>query len=115
MIAEEIIIRPITTEKSSNLQSRDGKYTFEVHKKATKIDVKNAVEKLFGVKVIDVKTMNVKGGLRRRGYKLVKEPTWKKSIVTIETNPEAFTYTTKGGKETKVEVSYKTSIEEFGI
>ena len=67
MVAEEIIIRPIITEKSAAAQA-EGKYTFEVHKKATKIDIKNAVEKLFEVKVADVKIVNVKGKPKRQGY-----------------------------------------------
>ena len=60
MVAEDIILRPIITEKSSFAMS-EGKYTFEVSKKATKVDVRNAVEKLFNVKVLKVNTMTVKG------------------------------------------------------
>jgi len=64
MKAEDIIIAPIVTEKSSsNLQ--DGKYTFEVNKKATKIEIANAVEKLFEVKVLKVNTISVKGKQKR--------------------------------------------------
>ena len=82
MVAEEIIIRPIITEKSAAAQA-EGKYTFEVHKKATKIDIKNAVEKLFEVKVADVKTVNVKGKPKRQGYHVGKTSDWKKAIVTL--------------------------------
>ena len=84
MVAEEIIIRPIITEKSAAAQA-EGKYTFEVHKKATKIDIKNAVEKLFEVKVADVKTVNVKGKPKRQGVHQGKTSDWKKAIVTIVT------------------------------
>ena len=65
MVAEEIIIKPIVTEKSS-ADLQDGKYTFRVAKKATKIEIKRAVEKLFGVKVLKVNTMTVKGKEKRK-------------------------------------------------
>ena len=119
MIAEEIIIRPIITENSLYAKN-EGKYTFEVSKKATKIDIKYAVEKLFDVKVVDVKTMNVKGKLRRRGVHTGRTSDWKKAIVTIATEeylkkyPLKLKYTGKAGKEQTVSKTYKTSIEEFG-
>ena len=113
MVAEDIIIRPIITEKSS-FAMNEGKYTFEVNKKATKIDIRNAVEKLFEVKVLDVTTMNVKGKPKRQGVHAGKTSDWKKAIVTIDTNPGDMTYLEKGGKEVKVSKKYKTSIEEFG-
>ena len=59
MKAEEIIVAPVVTEKSSS-EIQNGKYTFEVNKKATKIEIANAVEKLFGVKVLRVNTISVK-------------------------------------------------------
>ena len=112
MVAEEIIIKPIVTEKSSaNLQ--ENKYTFKVAKKATKIEIKRAVEKLFGVKVLNVNTMTVKGKEKRVRYQVGKTPDWKKAIVTIDTNPSEKTYLAKGGKETKVSKKYKTSIDEI--
>ena len=64
MVAEEIIIAPVVTEKSNN-GLQDGKYTFKVNKKATKVEIANAVEKLFGVKVLNVNTMMVKGKKKR--------------------------------------------------
>ena len=67
MIAEEIIIAPIVTEKSNN-GLQEGKYTFKVNKKATKVEIGKAVEKLFGVKVLNVNTMNVNGKKKRVGY-----------------------------------------------
>ena len=66
MVAEDIIVKPIVTEKS-NEDIANGKYVFKVNKKATKIDIKNAVEKLFNVKVLDVNTINVKGKTKRVG------------------------------------------------
>ena len=114
MFAEDIIVRPIITEKSSFAMS-EGKYTFEVSRKATKIDIRNAVEKLFGVKVVSVATINMKGKPKRQGVHAGKRSDWKKAIVTIDTNPSDMTYLEKGGKEVKVTKKYKTSIEEFGM
>lgn len=114
MVAEEIIIKPIITEKSREAMVNEGKYTFEVNKKATKIDVKYAVEKLFDVKVVDVKTMNIKGKLRRRGVHVGRTSDWKKAIVTIATENSELKYTGKAGKEQTVSKKYNTSIEEFG-
>ena len=108
MVAEEIIIKPIITEKSREAMVNEGKYTFEVNKKATKIDVKYAVEKLFDVKVVDVKTMNIKGKLRRRGVHVGRTSDWKKAIVTIATENCELTYTGKAGKEETVTTSHKT-------
>ena len=66
MRPEDIIIAPVITEKSND-ELQAGKYTFRVNKKATKIDIRNAVEKLFEVKVLNVNTMSVKGKEVRRG------------------------------------------------
>ena len=112
MIAEEVIIKPIITERSSeNLQ--EGKYTFKVNKKATKIEIAKAVEKLFEVKVLKVNTISVKGKEKRVGAHKGMTSDWKKAIVTIDTNPSEKTYLAKGGKEVKVAKKYKDSIEEF--
>ena len=112
MVAEEIIIAPVVTEKSNN-GLQDGKYTFKVNKKATKVEIANAVEKLFEVKVLKVNTMNVSGKKKRVRYEVGKTPDWKKAIVTIDTNPGDTTYLGKGGKEVKASKKYKDSIEEF--
>ncbi len=112
MRPEEIIIAPIITEKSND-GLNEGKYTFEVNPKATKIDIKNAVEKLFEVKVLKVNTMNVSGKEKRMGRYVGKTSDWKKAIVTIDTNPEQKTYLSKGGKQTKISKKYKDSIDEF--
>ena len=112
MLPEEIIVRPVVTEKSND-ELQLGKYTFEVNKKATKVDVAKAVEKLFEVKVLNVNTMIVKGKTKRVRYVEGKTPDWKKAIVTIDTNPSDKTYLAKGGKETKIATKYKTSIDEF--
>ena len=112
MLAEEVIIKPIVTERSS-IGLQEGKYTFKVNKKATKVDIAKAVEKLFGVKVLKVNTVSVKGKEKRVGAHRGFTSDWKKAIVTIDTNPADQSYLAKGGKEVKVAKKYKDSIEEF--
>ena len=112
MLPEEIIIAPVVTEKSND-ELQQGKYTFKVNKKATKVEIRNAVEKLFNVKVINVNTITVKGKEKRVGVHVGKTSDWKKAIVTIDTNPGEKTYLAKGGKQTKISKKYKDSIEEF--
>jgi large subunit ribosomal protein L23 len=79
----QIIIRPVITEKSTDLQSRHGKYVFEVAKKANKIEIRKAVEMVFGVRVADVHTAVVRGDVRRVGRFFGRRPFWKKAIVTL--------------------------------
>ena len=112
MLPEEIIIRPVVTEKSND-ELQQGKYTFEVNKKATKVQIAYAVEKLFEVKVLKVNTMTVKGKTKRVGYHVGKTSDWKKAIVTIDTELSEKTYLGKGGKEVKMSKKYKDSIDEF--
>ena len=85
MLPEEIIVRPVITEKSND-EMQSGKYTFEVNKKATKVEIARAVEKIFEVKVLNVNTMIVKGKTKRVRYQEGKTSDWKKAIVTIDTN-----------------------------
>ena len=112
MMPEDIIVKPIITEKSSS-GITEGKYTFKVAKNATKVQIANAVEALFNVKVTNVNTITVKGKEKRVGAHTGRRPDWKKAIVTIDTNPTEKTYLTKGGKEVKVDKKYKDSIDEF--
>ena len=112
MVAEEIILAPVVTEKSS-ADMQEGKYTFKVAKKATKVEIRNAVEKLFEVKVLKVNTMTVKGKEKRVGVHQGRTSDWKKAIVTIDTNVSEMKYLGKGGKEVKVAKKYKDSIEAF--
>ncbi len=112
MLAEDIIVRPIITEKSNDAM-QEGKYTFEVNKNATKVEIANAVEKLFEVKVLKVNIINVNGKKKRVGYHQGETSAWKKAIVTIDTNPGDSTYLGKGGKEVKASKKYKDSIDEF--
>ena len=112
MRPEEIIIAPIITEKSND-GLNEGKYTFEVNPKATKIDIKNAVEKLFEVKVLNVNTITVKGKEKRVGRNVGRTSDWKKAIVTIDTAASEKSYLAKGGKEVKITKKYNDSIDEF--
>lgn len=82
MDAQDIIIRPIITEKSMNGAAMK-KYTFEVAKNAEKIQIKKAVEELFGVKVEKINTLNVRGRLRRQGRHQGYTRSWKKAIVKL--------------------------------
>lgn len=79
----DIIIRPVVTEKSMDLLA-DNKYTFIVDRKANKTEIKNAIEKIFDVRVDKVRTMNVKGKTKRMGRFEGKTPTRKKAIVTLK-------------------------------
>ncbi len=83
----KILIRPILTEKTLKLQETQRKYAFEVDRKATKIDIKRAVEARFDVSVEKVNTMTVHGKSKRtqtrRGITRGKTRTWKKAIVTL--------------------------------
>jgi len=78
-----IIKRPLVTEKVSKLQGTYNQYAFEVDKRANKIQIKKAIEERFGVKVLKVRTMNVKGKVKRLGRFQGKRPDWKKAIVTL--------------------------------
>lgn len=112
--AEDIIIRPFITEKS-NGEIAEGKYTFIVNPKATKTEIRMAVEKLFQVKVLQVNTINYQGKIKRMGVHIGPRADWKKAIVKIDLDPKPETYLTKGGKEVSANKKYKTSIEEFGV
>ncbi len=81
-LAQDIVLRPIITEASMD-GIADKKYTFEVAKDANKIEIANAVETLFGVKVKKVNTINCKGKFRREGLHQGYTASWKKAIVTL--------------------------------
>ena len=80
--AQDIILRPVITEESM-MGTAEKKYSFKVAKDATKPEIKEAVEKLFGVKVAKVNTMNCKGHLRRYGRFEGYTESWKKAVVTL--------------------------------
>ena len=79
----EVLRRPAITEKNTILQEQ-GKYAFEIAQGANKLQVKQAVEEAFKVKVMSVKTITVPGKTRRVGRRQVKTPSWKKAVVTLE-------------------------------
>lgn len=79
---QDIILRPVITEKSSRLMEQN-KYTFEVHPGANKIEVRDAVSTLFKVKVVKVSTIYVRPKPKRMGAFLGKSRSWKKAVVTV--------------------------------
>ena len=78
-----LLKRPVVTEKSNRLREQHNQFVFEVSPDANKIEIRAAVAKLFNVTVTDVRTMMVRGRMKRfkRGYG--KQPNWKKAIVTV--------------------------------
>ena len=80
----EVIVRPIITEKSHDLLDRLGAYSFVVDKAANKIEIAKAVETLFNVKVKTVRTMNYVGKPKRMGRFMGKKINWKKAVVTLK-------------------------------
>ncbi len=80
---QQIIRRPLITEKSTLQKEEGNQYVFEVDRQANKIEIRSAVEHLFKVKVHTVRTVNVLGKVKRLGRKYGKRPDWKKAIVTL--------------------------------
>lgn len=79
----QIIVRPIITEKSTNVQAHGNQYTFEVVKDANKLEIKHAVERMFSVHVEHVRTSHHRGKYRRRGTRVGKRRNWKKAVVKL--------------------------------
>jgi large subunit ribosomal protein L23 len=82
MDASQVIIRPVVSEKSYVLATAD-KYTFRVHPNAHKTQIRQAIESLFDVNVVEVRTMSVKSKPKRRGYTSGRSRAWKKAIVQV--------------------------------
>lgn len=78
-----IVIAPIITEKSSTQVQTTNTYTFKVSINANKIEIKNAIERIFAVKVLNVNTIRMLGKPKRLGRYSGKRPDWKKAIVTL--------------------------------
>lgn len=78
-----VIIKPLVTEQSMHFANTRGAYSFEVNKKANKAQIRNAIERLYEVKVVDVRTANKKGKSRRRGRSMGTTRSWKKAIVVL--------------------------------
>jgi large subunit ribosomal protein L23 len=79
----EMIVRPLITEKSSAAYQDRGEYTFEVHPKASKPQIRGAIEQLFGVRVVGVWTSNHRGKVKRLGKTAGHRPNWKKAVVKL--------------------------------
>ncbi|MGM0414090.1 MAG: 50S ribosomal protein L23 [Bacillota bacterium] len=82
--ARDIIISPLISEKTMKLMEENNAYTFKVAKKANKIQIRQAIEDIFSVRVVKVNTMNMKGKRKRLGFTEGKRPDWKKAIVRLE-------------------------------
>jgi len=83
MITHEIIKRPLITEKTSIQKELFNKVTFEVDRRANRIEIKNAIETVFNVRVASGKTMQITGKTKQRGRITGKRRDWKKAIVTL--------------------------------
>lgn len=79
----EVLLKPVQSEKSNGVRETSKKYTFLVHKQASKVDVKSAVEALWGVKVTQVNTLITRGKVRRRGMHLHLSSAAKKAVVAL--------------------------------
>jgi large subunit ribosomal protein L23 len=80
--ARHVVMEPVISEKTYALMAA-GKYTFRVHERANKTQVRQAVEEIFGVRVTGVRTVNVKPKPKRRGFTAGKRRQWKKAVVTL--------------------------------
>jgi len=79
-----VIVRPIVTEQGMHFANVKGAYSFEVNKKANKAEIRNAIEKIYGVKVDKVRTANHKGKRRRKGRTFGETSSWKKAVVYLK-------------------------------
>ncbi len=84
MRAQDILIRPIITERATTLKERFNKVVFEVAPAANKNQIRDAVESVYGVDVTEVRTTIMHGKLKRRGRSIGKQPNWKKATVTLK-------------------------------
>lgn len=91
MTAQDILVKPILTEKSYDAIANK-RYTFVVHKKANKTQIKRAVEELFDVKVDSVNTMNYSGKLKRQGKTEGRTSSFKKAIVQLTDNSKPIAF-----------------------
>lgn len=79
-----IVRRAMITEKGSRMREKQNRYTFQVSTDANKIEIKNAIQSIFKVEVLDVHTINVEGKLKRLGRTTGRRSSWKKAIVTLK-------------------------------
>jgi large subunit ribosomal protein L23 len=83
MIQYDIIIRPLITEKTSIQKEDHNQVSFEVDRRANRVEIRRAIEKIFNVRVANVRTMQVKGKVKQRGRIVGKRRDWKKAIVNL--------------------------------
>lgn len=83
MLPQEILKRPLITERASALSERFNQIAFEVNLKANKHQIRDAVETVYGVKVTKIRTMIVPGKLKRRGTSIGRRSNWKKALVSL--------------------------------
>ncbi len=83
MDIHNVIVRPLVTEKGAFQSETLNAYAFQVHRGAKKFEIKQAVEKLYNVKVTDVRTANRKGKPRRHGRRMGTTAAWKKAVVVL--------------------------------
>ena len=88
---QDIILKPLITEASMESMA-DKKYAFKVDKKATKTEIKNAVQQIFNVKVEKVNTMNMLGKMRRMGANVGRKSSWKKAIITLTEDSDSIEF-----------------------
>jgi large subunit ribosomal protein L23 len=79
-----VLKKPLITEKGNLMKDELNQITFEVDRRANKIEIKAAVEKIFKVHVVKVHTLNMRGKMKRMGKSQGKKPNWKKAIVTLK-------------------------------
>lgn len=79
----DVILAPVVSEKSYDLIERNNTYTFEVHTRAHKDEIRDAVQTIFGVRVLSVNTMNRKGKLKRTGYVMGRRNNTKRALIKL--------------------------------
>ncbi|HEX9900936.1 MAG TPA: 50S ribosomal protein L23 [Candidatus Methylomirabilis sp.] len=80
----QVVLRPLLTEKGTRLKEAGNQYLFRVAKTANKIEIKQAIEQLFRVTVLDVRTLRVRGKTKRLGRFQGRRPDWKKAVATLK-------------------------------
>ena len=86
MDTTQVIIKPLVTEKSTHQQQTRNSYAFQVHRNANKPEIKKAVEAIYNVKVLEVRTMTRKGKPRRTKFKMTHGSDWKRAVVVLDEN-----------------------------
>jgi large subunit ribosomal protein L23 len=80
----QVVLKPLLTEKGTQLKEAGNQYLFRVAKTANKIEIKQAIEQLFKVTVLDVRTLHVRGKVKRLGRFQGRRPDWKKAVATLK-------------------------------